>query len=379
MNRHLEEADNLLAETAEDLNRLMDINPEAFLESGISKDDIVRRLALARLIVEDAGEDLQLFEEKATREQYTLKRFKKKYNYDPQKKTITVDGDTYKCNLDNYKGKTMTLTTDDGRKQIVVRQLMASYVNSDPEIYIDRDFFKLNNDKRRDAVLQHEVGHTKLHNIAKDNPHLKKDAGISPEIYMQLLNTSYKLNMEQLRNAGYEITPEIKKELYTMMKSYYTTKEDYLSNLPKDKAQAKLNAEVRKQMIKIAKKYENTKTAHTNFQEFEADRYAANRTSTKNVKKAVSEYGKKKLSDKGVRDQFRSNKEAYVQDQLSQNPDADENTKKKIRKDAADIYTTSKKERDETRHEMNKANDSDLRARRKALKDKDLQKSKIYK
>ena len=83
-----------------------------------------------------------LFTEKATREQYRLNAFKKKYKYDPKEKTIIVDGEKYKVDLD-IKRKYITIT--DGVTKI--KQACADINASDPIIYLDRDFFKLKNAK----------------------------------------------------------------------------------------------------------------------------------------------------------------------------------------------------------------------------------------
>lgn len=345
MNRHLEEADTLLTETAQELNRLMDINPEVFLESGISKDRIIRNLALARMIVEDANEDLQLFEEKASTFQYRLSKFKQKYQYNPQKKTITVDGDTYKCDLSNVKSGTADLTVNGMKCGKMIRSLHAQTKVDDPEIILDENFFKLKNPKRSDAMLQHEIGHTKYHNMASGNQHVAP-SGVSLGYYMDTLKDEYKAYSTVLAGIS------SKEDIYDRVKDQLPPKDEYLSKASKDQ----VRKDIRKEMIKIAKKYEKLDTTggHANFKEFEADRYAANKTSKKAVKTAIRDY--EKHNSKSMPKTIKATKRMVYDD--------------------SPVTTDEVKER---RKVSNKMNADDYKTRSKALNDKDLATSKIYK
>src|SRR5699024_8524985 len=66
--------------------------------------------------LESINDDIDsLYIEKQTREEYAKRRFKKKYDYNPKEKTITIDGEKYKvdANLDKgQKGKTTKASTE---------------------------------------------------------------------------------------------------------------------------------------------------------------------------------------------------------------------------------------------------------------------------
>jgi len=109
-------------------------------------------------IMERTGINLfnsEVFEEKKTREQYAREKFKKKYKYDPKDSTIEVDGKRIKVDIGNSR-----LIQLDG--EYTPRATMSTIVGDDMLI-TGNDFFKTKNQKRRDAILQHEIGHLKMH------------------------------------------------------------------------------------------------------------------------------------------------------------------------------------------------------------------------
>lgn len=296
--------------------------------------------------------DDHVFLEKKTQVEYRMEKFKKKYHYDPQKKTINVNGETYRVDLNTNK-KTIEIVDKDGNKTQVYRQTMAELNSDDPVIYLDENFFKLKNAKRQDAVLQHEIGHTKLHNMNSKNPHLDT-SNISPEIYLEILQSTYK---EAVITAGYkpqDISSSDKRIIIDALRKQLPEKDQYVQKMSKDQLKVKM----RQEMIQILKKYEKNSASHANFKEFEADRYAANRTSKKDLKKGVREYAKKATTDKAVRKQL----------QFSGYDDTD--AKLKGGKNSyVDVF----------RKQNNKQNTTDYNQRAKALNDKKVEASKVYK
>ena len=102
-----------------------------------------------------------VFEEKASREYYTIERFKKKYNYNPSDKTITVDGDKYRIDI-NINKPLAEYINSKGETDYHARGIwVGGSSNGMPTISVDKDFFALKNDNRRDAILKHEIGHVK--------------------------------------------------------------------------------------------------------------------------------------------------------------------------------------------------------------------------
>ena len=90
---------------------------------------------------------------KKTHEEYAKEKFKKKYNFVPDKPgsskgTIEVDGKKYNIDINSD-----TIESKTGDKN--------------GNIGVDNRFFKLkgsNKSERRDAALYHEIGHQSLHN-----------------------------------------------------------------------------------------------------------------------------------------------------------------------------------------------------------------------
>ena len=64
-------------------------------------DDILNESTDEEIFIESMEE---LFEEKATRDEYVMRRFKDKYKYDPKSGTIEVEGQRYKVVLPDKSG-----------------------------------------------------------------------------------------------------------------------------------------------------------------------------------------------------------------------------------------------------------------------------------
>lgn len=112
--------------------------------------------------------------------------------------------------------------------------------------------------------------------------------------------------------------------------------------------------------------------SHTNTEEFEADRFAANRTSERAIKKSLSELNKKGRKDSRKYFQKRADvQNSYVSDDVKSgytSKDEAKNLRKKI-----DNWKNTNEKNSENKRK------TDFEQRSKALKDKDLQNAKTYK
>lgn len=274
---------------------------------------------------------LVILNEKKTREEYARRSFKKKYNYeaskdDPDIGTIT-DKSGKKYKVDMRKSSTMNVHGLDGGELEADRQICADLSDKDSKINMDDRFFKIKGSRkgeRRDAILQHEIGHQNLHNLNPDNKTVDRK-NRTPEVHKNVIKNSVK------DAAGIDISKD------SFMVNHNTRKEindqagakKYFEKSTKDKTEKK----DRNASLNAAKKFENYKN-HQNAAEFEADRYAANHTSEGALKRGLRDYSKKAVN--GIKD-----------------PD----DKKAVRASIED----------------------DTKQRMKALKDEDLRKSKTYK
>ena len=276
---------------------------------------------------------LLVLQEKKTREQYARDKFKKKYNFKPDKPgsdigTITVDGKTY--NVDMKKSKNMKVynSTTGEYDTEVPRQTSADLGAKEKKINLDNNFFKLkgsNKGERRDAILRHEIGHANMHGIAADKEMR------SPTIYKKTVTKAAKdaigidISKDDPIGLGKGTGHDIRKSNYDMIDM-----KKYVQNSP-----SKKERKGREQSYSDAEKYENGGD-HAHAHEFEADRYAANKTSERAIKKGVA------------------------------------NSYKFFRKENNSLSSQNKKL-------LNKMADNDMKQRSKALKDKNLRKSKYYK
>ena len=275
-------------------------------------------------------EDILVLNEKKTHEEYAKEKFKKKYNFvpdnpDSSKGTIKVNGKKYDIDINS---DTIESKTGD----------------ENGTIGIDKRFFKLkgsNKSERRDAALYHEIGHQRLHN---SNP--KSDTVDSK-------NRSQKFFRKETRNSIKNKTGiDINEDPYSAAREVFKNSPriaSVVNRMPKDQAKefiykkgfnedeylkdsTKEDQDRRDKDFEKAKKFENPKNPHMRAEEFEADRYAANRTSERAVKKSLANYNK--ISKK------------------------DSKLSKNIKSDVAQ---------------------EDFNQRSKALKDKDLRDAKTYK
>ena len=271
------------------------------------------------------------FTEMETREEYAKRRFIKKYKYNPNNKTIIVDGKQIKLDMDtNSRIMDVAANPKNDNTTIAERQTAAELLSKVPTIHLDKNFFKLKNDKRRDAILQHEVGHTKLHNLKSPDKDLKTNKAV-----LTYVNQSMNTIKSTLKAYGYNDSdikdymngPDIKKMKKEIVKSYLK------NGMPDNKERAKL----RESAIEKFKKFDKSKQSeHANTMEFEADRYATNKAGSSSLKKGIRE--SYKFARKNIKNQPKEVKSAY-----NKMADVDYNARSKVLK-SKDLLTNKEKE-----------------------------------
>lgn len=302
-------------------------------------------------IFNELATDLMILNEKKTREEYARRRFKEKYNFEPDKPgsntgTIT-DKAGKKYKVDMKPGK-----MDVGLGEIDIPTSAEIYGDNakDSKINIDKNFFKIKGShkgERRDAMLQHEIGHQNLHNAHAENKTVDKK-NRTMEVYKNVAKGYVK------DNSGVDVSSDKDVNRITSDgKSAHEKRKEINDNGETAKHYAKKlgSKEERKQRnadLEVAKHYEK-KSPHANAFEYEADRFAANRTSERAVKKGVS--NAYKLARKDYDKTFDAITGGYG-------------------------YGYGRKEFNKN---MNNTAEVDMRQRSKALKDDAMRKAKSYK
>lgn len=296
-------------------------------------------------ILEATQEELVYMIEKRTRDEYAREKFKKKYKFVPDKPgsnkgTITINGE--KRHVDMGKSSMVNFGGQD-----TVRQTAADINSKNGDILLDKNYFKLKNQKRRDAVIQHEVGHTKLHSVRGDS-NVADPRSFSPKNRGVARRNAYNGGKENLESMGKETL-----KMFGIDPSSKSTRKMLNDNLDAamGKSDKKYNERSKKnpyrkereELLKQAGKYRSKSSSHANEQEFEADRFAANRAGAKNLKAGVREYT---------------------------------NKTKKMYKNMKGLSNDQKKQ---VVKNYNKVNAIDQKARSKALKDKKLRDAELYK
>lgn len=285
------------------------------------------------LITESEKDELLYVVEKRTKEQYAKEKFKKQYHFVPDKPgsdqgTITINGE--KRHIDIGKSRYINVEGEEAP-----RQMSADQAGKRGDIFVDKNFFKFKNKKRRDALLQHEFGHTKLHAINGDSTTAdprsfsQKNKGIAKR-------TLFNQAGPAVSALGYDIhsNKEIRNALNDELDKKIPNSKEYKKRSDENSYRKK-----RDELLTHASKYRLKDTPHANEQEFEADRYAANKAGASNLKRAVREHYKRYKSD------------AFKNNNLTK----------------------------EEKKSFNKHIEADMKARSKALKDKKLRDADLYK
>ena len=262
--------------------------------------------------INDVAYDRYVTERRLTPVDRHLYKFKKKYNFVPDKDdrnrgTITVDGKDYPVELDiNSK----TMVTDDG--QTVPRQTAHEITSKKGTIHLDKNNFRMNS-KRSDAMLQHEIGHAKMHNFHPESKLRMRNAA-HPDIVNTHAGTVsnityYGVNSPFIQRQKHQLRKAINDE--------YDTPE-YRS---KARSAGKDQYNSRQKMFNHMRQYDGTISLHQNPLEYEADRYAANHANhgsqsngASQVKRALRQVYKyaRQDADKQLKDYSPHNRKAIA-------------------------------------------------------------------
>ena len=239
--------------------------------------------------------DYILNESYKERKKKVIRSTAKQFNFKPDKPgssigTIDVEGKKYKVNIN-------------------AKETEAKTGSDDSMINIGKDIYQLkgsNKGERRKAAINHEIGHQNLHNTNPDNKTVDSN-NRSKQEFRRGINNSFKskygLDMSKdndVRNIAHRYFGSSSTRIKRIIDSNSPDKNRELlyKNMGEDEYLKNTSDENRKnrdKALKKAKKYEDTsKSSHLTAEEFEADRYAANRTSERAVKKALANSNKLK-------------------------------------------------------------------------------------
>ena len=244
------------------------------------------------------------------------------------------------------------------------RRTAASTISN--KVSIGDDFWKLKNPKRREAVLQHEIGHVNLHNATASDKELKSEA-----IWKKVKDAD-KRETEKIRKDDSEFINKALKD-HPIAKKIAKTAYDTVNKVSdiKDKGTDKFldkkykdggvsnndRTKLRESSLSKYEKIDKKNNAlHANATEFEADRYAANKVGESQLKRALREsYKKSRKNDGTIKQQQKELQEKL--NLLSNKNVSRKDTEKSVKQAISDL---------------NRSRDSDYKARVKALKDKSL-------
>lgn len=360
-------------------------------------DDILNESDEMEDIIESVD---KLFEEKATQMEYAMRRFKDKYKFNPKDSTIEVDGKRYKCDLDVNK-PIVYIQTDvaDQNNHAAAPRSTCFVKTKNGEFILDKNFFRLKNDRRRDAILQHEVGHSKLHNTVPDN--MTADCSkISKTMVMKELETQENMLLKTYMSTGLMSEQECRGYVKMFHDNTMRDLNKYLNMSTATEMQDKMRAKAREAANKYVPKHRNdgVDRSHSNPEEFEADRYAANRTSERDLKHGLRESMHKASKPKEMRKQANiSGRAAYVNAKAE---GGDARGIKHTKKNGNEYMKTVSSQKEAEKYNTdfdnimdgkqayspkdaakaaNKSRTIDYNVRSKALKDKELRNNKALK
>lgn len=343
-------------------------------------DDLIMETSEEEEFIESLF-DNEIMLEKATSVEYSLRRFKQKYKYDPKSSTIEVDGKRYKVDLNINQSIIHIKDPDTGQTISMARQICADDTSKDdPKIYLDKSFFQLKHDDRRAAILQHEIGHGRLHSTVPGYKYTDTSK-ISREMVMNELNDQCKRIYDRYIKMG--MSKEDADSNTKMVRGILAGQidEEYLKSSTASEMQSKLRADARKAANKALPKHlpQNIDVEHINAKELEADRYAANRTSEKAVKRGLRETAKRgrKSMDKLLSTQGKA--EYMNQNEVPDDKRNSTKVTKPQRMEALGLTGDPGRSVNDMKKMSNKSISYDYKVRSKALKDKDLRNAKALK
>lgn len=240
----------------------------------------------------------------------------------------------------------MIVRDANGNEQEVPRATASDLFDKNGKIYIDSKFFKIRSQSRRDAVLQHEIGHSKLHSANAESDKLDKEM-MSKEVIVNTLSSIIDQNIDAYGFSDLYTASELKDLKKQAMYQLENNIKKYVNKIPNDTSgRQKLRAEVRE----ILKKYQHG--GHTNVNEFEADRYAANKTSKKDLKAGLRDASRQE------RKKIKKNVKSYENERMN---DKEGSSVKEIKRESKKIVA-----------DYNTKLQKDMDQRAKALNDKSL-------
>ena len=357
-------------------------------------DDILNESTDEEIFIESMEE---LFEEKASQLEYNIRRFKEKYNFNPKDSTIVVDGHKYKVDM-KIKDPIVYVPGDKTSKGYVLKRsgtatvVGGDTVDSTP-IILDKTFFTLKDDNRRHAVLQHEIGHQKMHSQNPNSPHTDKkkiaSRPVNDDARDEVTDIWRRNHLEEYdkkdahdavmsSKPGKEVLENRKRRL---AQSTATPNEQLDRNKARDAANRNLPRKDNPHMY-----------SHINPIEIEADRYAANHSSERHMKRGLREIRKKEYAKKPLTQAKRDAIDQTIDDINSGEMNMDNNNEKDVRnavkkwyplnvkrlnkRDRAMYNKTAEKETrkldEQDMREKHRQKSLDYNTRSKALKDKEL-------
>lgn len=227
--------------------------------------------------------------EKKSISEYRKDKFKRKYDYDNRTKTIKgKNNDRIEVDM-NTKNKNAKITDPNTGKLIKAERTTGADTFSDnSKIILGRNFFDVKGSDVRDWVLNHEIGHTKLHSFSSSDNSLKSFKALEKliiDIEENTIATEIKKGTDKRKIQAYFNSPQ-----YNNIKTSLINK--YIKGMISVKS---LKYEIRDNILnKLDEIRESNKKAgkpkyQPNFKEIEADQYANNTSAggSKNMKRAL--------------------------------------------------------------------------------------------
>lgn len=306
-----------------------------------------------------------VFTEKKSSVEYALKRFKEHYHYDPENSTITVRGKEYKV---DFKIKNDVYHNGDKWSE---RELEAVINGPDKKIVLDNKFFKLKNDKRRDALLEHELTHMTLHSEDPSSKYIDTDTISSRKITRKEVDQSKRETGEDEPGlSDDERKARTRQGVFRRMQLRNQSQPLKNKSTATDEMNKARDDAAKRAESHVPKHPEVVRSTHVNDpDEYEADARSVNRMGgPKHLKAALRESNKHMKSEKEIRRSTRAQRHA---DELQTNkinpntkyipPLSKEGKRKLTNQEVKDI-----------RKDQNIRSAEDMKYRSRALKDTKL-------
>ena len=298
------------------------------------------------------------------RNELNRKHFEQKYKYDPETKTIELNGKRVPVDLDS---STIAIEPDNSK------------------LHTDKFFYRIKSPKQQKAIIDHEVGHGSLQATGKNaplrNPKLETDQGLYATASNKVKTAA---TNRFLAGFSHPSNNEIKKDTKRLHNELRDSL-DYDKNKPLTKEQ-----KLRNDILQKLSKHEVNSNDHANRSEFEADLYASQQqktgkgqllAGTKNIGKIIEDDLNRSLkNDKSYKKDGSFNEERYRKKYLEMIKGLGEDSNDPMMKsiidtiDTAinDLKKTTRKDAYKQQHmSINKIKE-DLNIRKKALNDKSI-------